>query len=249
MSPRKDRSPPRLCKAAVDLRDYLNLEFDAHDFTERGILEEWNEHFPELAVDPEEFEPPKDTEKFRAWVEKHVIPEYMGWTASERHDPTSLPAYIHFDGAKLLPKGSWLIHFSENRFTRFDRGTTLENLALATWNRKKSMVDCKSNLRSGAIFEMVWGFAFDVDDRNASTGFAARNYGSRVLLFRTDCAVMAWHTGDQQYQAIFPLCSEYNTHSGSYSSGTWYFEGKNGEDLDFDDLDDAIEAAEKGKLA
>jgi hypothetical protein len=239
---RRPGSPERLCKIAVDLKRYLDQDIDPHDFSSDYFLEQWNEAYPDLAVDPDSGEPP-ESKLFAEWVRDTVVPELM------RHDPTSLPGYVYFDGPRLLPKGSWLVHFSRERFDVFEYGTTFENLALSTWNRTKDEVSCARNRYPDAsLYEIVWGFAFDAGSRDVSSGTGAKKYGSNVVLFQTDCAVLAHHSGDEEYQAIFPLCSEYNRHSGSYSSGTFYFEGKNGEERDFDDIDDAVEAARSGRL-
>ena len=232
---RRPGSPERLCQIAVDLKTYLDQDIDPYDFSSDYFLEQWNEAYPDLAVDPDSGEPPK-SELFAEWVRDTIVPELM------RHDPTSLPGYVHFYSPRLLPKGSWLVHFSRERFDVFDRGTTFENLALSTWNKTKAEVSCDRNRYPDAsLYEIVWGFAFQAGDRNVG-GVGAKKYGSNIVLFQTDCAVAAHHSGDEEYQAIFPLCSEYNRHSGLYSEGIFYFEGKDGEELDFDSIDDAIEA-------
>jgi len=239
---RRPGSPERLCKIAVDLKGYLDQDIDPYDFSSDYFLEQWNEAYPDLAVDPEGGAPP-ESKLFAEWVRDTVVPELM------RHDPVSLPGYVHFDSPRLLPKGSWLVHFSRERFDVFEYGTTFENLALSTWNRTKVEVSCDRNRYPDAsLYEIVWGFAFQANARDVSSGVGAKKYGSNVVLFQTDCAVVAYHSGDDEYQAIFPLCSEYNRHSGNYSSGTFYFEDKHGEERDFEDIDDVIAAIKSGEL-
>jgi len=245
-------SPTRLCKLARELRDYLAIDIDPHDFADSYTLGMWNafaesHDWPFFVVDPEGGLPPAGhgAKAFESYLQGNIIPYRM------QHDPASLPAYLLFDNPKLLGKGAWLVHFSRESFSAFDRGTRLENLALSTWAQKKAMLkSCKQNLSpSVGLFEAVWAFALDTDGVTSGEIWnTSRNFGNHILLFQTDCAIEAWHSGDEQMQAIFPLCSEYNVKSGSYSGGKFYFEGRENEDLDFDSIDDAIDAALAGKI-
>jgi len=243
---RRAGSPERLCKMAVDLADYLKIKFDPYDFTQEWILERWNEEYPEFAVDPERYKPPQEAEaaeQFERWVTDKIVPEIL------RGDPRDLPAYMHFTDVSVMPKGSWLVHFSKSAyFARFDRGVTLEDLAYSTWRREKDMAPCDVNRYPHAgLGDLVWGFAFSANDRSVGS-YGARKYGRHVVLFQTDCAVSAWHHGDHEQQMIFPICSEYNRHSGSYD-GDFNFTDRLGESVvSFSDIDDAIDAAERGEL-
>jgi hypothetical protein len=139
-----------------------------------------------------------------------------------RYEPTMLPAYLAFDGPRLNGPGTWLVHFSREYFTSFDRGVTLEGLHLSTHLRHKPTVDCAQNLSPDiGPYEVVWGFALDVEGRQNWSDMA-RSYGGQVLLFQTDCSVEAYHESDLQWQTIFPLCTEYNVHSGTYSGGQFW---------------------------
>jgi hypothetical protein len=135
------------------------------------------------------------------------------------------PAYLYFGEVVQLPPGAWLVHFTKADFASFDRGTTLEGLALSTWKRSKDEVDCERNL-SGELgpFEIVYGFAYDPEG-SGNWADRARGYGYSVLFFQTDCAVSAWHWGDQEQQVIFPLCTEYNVHTGTYGDGGFWLDG------------------------
>jgi hypothetical protein len=250
MTTARKASPTRLCKLARELRDYLAIDVDPHDFADDYTLEMWNafaesHDWPFFVVDPKDGTPPAGhgAKAFESYLQGNIIPYRM------QHDPLGLPAYLHFDNPKLLPKGSWLVHFSRAGFSSIDRGATMDSLALSTWVQKKAVLkSCKQNLRSDiGLFEVVWGFAINAE-RSRDFSQAAKGYGDHVLLFQTDCAVEAWHTGDEHWQSIFPLCSEYNVKSGSYSGGKFYFEGRENEDLDFDSIDDAIDAALAGKI-
>ena len=141
-----------------------------------------------------------------------------------RHDPVYTPAYLWFDSVTLNDPGTWLVHFTGEYFTKFRRGATLEGLHLSTYLRSKAEVECDRNLSPDvAPFEVVWGFALNVEQRE-NWSEMARNYGRDFVLFQTDCSVTAWHHGDQQWQTIFPLCTEYNVHTGTMSgSGEFVF--------------------------
>lgn len=198
-----------LCDNADALAKYLKLDVDPYDF---------GYHIPEWLGTDEEKEVEElsesDLKKFSTWILKHKLADIM-----HNADATT-PAYLFFDSVKRLPAGSWLVHFSRSRFSSFEQGTTLDGLALSTWKKKKDTANCRTNLTLDiGLFEVVWGFALDAQRRNEDWSRTASTYGSNVVLFQTDCGVSAWHNGDEQYQAIFPLCSEYNVHSGSFDDG------------------------------
>lgn len=198
--------PNSLCLAARDLAAYLNIsEPDPYDFL--YLFDDWAE---KVGYNGELEDLPEDAmREFREYMDEGIQEAY-------RWDPTTMPAYLWFDNAKVLPAGTWLVHFTSKYFTDFRYGTTLEGLHLSTHDSRKSQAECERNLEEdAALFEIVWSFALDAfgsHDWHAT----ARSYGSEVLIFRTDCAVKAWHNSDNQWQVIFPACSEYDVFTGSY---------------------------------
>jgi hypothetical protein len=230
----------KLCEHAQYLASYLNTEFDPYDFGSYvGI-------WPDAEPQWEMFEDvPEDRQaEFIEWVKEKAIPR------AHMNDPLSLPAYLFFDKAKTLPAGTWLAHFSRNSFLSFKKGATLETLALSTHANPKTLKSCEANLDPDAgIYETVWGFAIEAEGLSHRDLRGMRNYGAQVMLFQTDCAVAAWHTTDNFEQVIFPLCSEYNVHRGSYDGHALSFEGASGGEYEeFDSLDEVIGAIGKGTL-
>jgi len=214
----------RLCLAARDLASYLNIsEPDPYDFI--YLFDDWKEKVG-FDGELEDLEGHPDAMKeFREYMDDGIQEAY-------RWDPTSMPAYLWFDNATVLPAGTWLVHFTSKYFTDFRYGTTLEGLHLSTHTSTKSEADCALNLEEDAtLFEIVWSFALEAFD-SAHWSDMARTYGREVLLFRTDCAVKAWHNTDNQWQVIFPACSEYDVFTGEYD-GSFRFES---EDADGDHM-------------
>lgn len=219
----------------ADLANYLNQDLDPWDF-------EW---LRDLYVESEGLDPGTSFDEI---VE---MPDFVKFAkrkiASGQMQPDVYdPAYLLFEGAEVMPPGQWYAHFSPEEFSRFDRGITLDALSLSTYVKKKAMVDCKTNLRPDEVglFEIVWGFAIGVgspsDDNDAIQ--TARSYGRHFILFQTDFAVMAYHSGDNQWQIIFPLCTEYNVHVGNRSGGGWFLQDR---DPEFERFSDVVRAAER----
>ena len=73
-------------------------------------------------------------------------------------------------------------------------------------------------------------------------------YGKPALLFECDCAVRAYHNADEQWQAIFPICSEYGVIPISGEEGSWWVAGEDAEgeevELNFESIEDIAEAAD-----
>lgn len=194
------------------LASYLDIDLDPYDFTHE--LETWAKG-AKVKKDGSGRKIDMDTsagdlsetqlEAFKQWLIKNHKGE--DWVSTGAID---VPAYLYFDEVKRLPVGTWCIHFtSADAFDVFERGTTLEGLALSTHKREEDVVDCEKNLTDEiGSAEVVYGFAFLASDRNVLQ--AGQKYGRNAVLFQTDAGVRAWHIGDEEYQVIFPLCSEYN---------------------------------------
>lgn len=195
------------------LADYLDIDIDPYDF--RHELLEWAEE-SRVKKDGSGRKVDDETgaedlsEKQLASLKKWLIDNHKGedWVATGAID---VPAYLYFmKPIERLPVGTWCVHFTNaDAFDVFDRGTTLEGLALSTHKREKDDVDCEKNLTEDiGSFEVVYGFAFLAKDRDVL--YRGQKYGRNAVLFQTDAAVRAYHIGDEEDQVIFPLCSEYN---------------------------------------
>jgi hypothetical protein len=216
-APRKGKPTRADCSRIQQwLYDYLSTDVDPYDFNfavkdwieQEGITDGGTPYVDPTDVMVDDLSP-EQLKAFTAWLKKSGELDMY-----RREMPYESPAYLTLQAESKLPEGSWLVHFTSASFTRFERGTTLEGLHLSTWNTNKAVADCSKNLQDQGAFDTVFGFAFDVD-RLRTMGHvmaASRRYGSRALIFQTDCAVEAYHDGDEEHQAIFPLCSEYNVH-------------------------------------
>lgn len=194
------------------LGDYLDIDLDPYDFQHE--LTTWAK-IAKVKKDidgrkiTEETSAGELTEKQREAFKQWLLGNNKGedWVATGE---INVPAYLYFGEVKKLPLGTWCIHFTNaDAFDVFEKGTTLEGLALSTHKREKDDVDCEKNLTDEiGSAEVVYGFAFQASDRDVLS--RGQKYGRNAVLFQTDAGVRAWHIGDEEYQVIFPLCSEYN---------------------------------------
>jgi len=195
------------------LYDYLRQDLDPYDFG--GFIADYHNSFllegKDVPVDlcyrdgevkSIDALSPERYKQFVEWLKDNCIPgQWMD------DDPYNAPAYLFLEARSMLPDETWLIHFTnESPFRSFDRGATLSGLHLSTWNKHKEIASCPDNLSDAGISETVFGFAFEVF---RSVLWHGKKYGRNAVLFQCDCAVSAFHYGDEEYQALFPLCSEY----------------------------------------
>jgi hypothetical protein len=188
-----------------DLYNYLKTELDPYDFN--MYLADFARDIGIPKIDEDSCVSELDDEQmeqFKKWLEdENKAEEFV------REDPMYAPAYLLLRAQKKLPPGSWLVHFTNHVFDDFTVGATIDNLALSVWTEKKAQVNCEVNLTDQiGLHEVVFGFAFDANESHLL--HKGKKYGRNAVLFRSDCAVVAWHYGDEENQAIFPLCSEYD---------------------------------------
>lgn len=226
------------------LAGYLDIDLDPYDFQHE--LTTW----AKIAKVKKDIDGRKITEEtsagelstpqreaFKQWlVDNHKGED---WVASGAI--YEVPAYLYFSEVKKLPAGTWCVHFTRHdAFDVFEQGTTLEGLALSMHKKEKDPVDCEKNLTEDiGSAEVVYGFAFEASERNVLS--RGQKYGQNAVLFQTDAGVRAWHIGDEEYQVIFPLCSEYNVIPLiDPSPGDIRIETEGGEEAVFKSLDEVI---------
>jgi hypothetical protein len=109
--------------------------------------------------------------------------------------PTDAPPWAHMDVRRnRLPRGTWLVHFSDQTGDIVDKGFTrgvsdMEQVALTTYftdNAKKY---------GGYNFAFVAG---NRDSRNAAAG----KYGKGAVMFQSS-GVEIYHYGDEELQVIY----------------------------------------------
>ena len=237
----KKPSVRKVRRVQKELHAYLDIELDPFDFD--PFIREWMEEVGIRWEQPDEpFADdltPAQLKQFTKWLvdtEKSIY--YV------THDPLYAPAYLVFSEVSRLPAGSWGIHFTDaDPFEAFDQGSTIQGLALSTWKKEKDVVDCAKNLGDDiGPFETVFGFAFLAGQRNILSH--GSKYGRNAVLFQTDGGVRAWHSGDEEYQMIFPLCSEYNVIPlYNPQPGEITVETKEGKELIFSSVEDVADYA------
>lgn len=211
MTPNERMTPKQLQDELVEVLtppapdDDLSLAYDF--FGTSGVFFAERDEYPESVEDLT----PEQLRDYAKWLRK------TGITQELQDDPYSVPPRYYFQDVKRLPEGSWLIHHTDARLHTFDRGAELHGLHLSTWNRRKPMAG-KLNLDDEiSAYERVYAFAFTVEedptiDRQGRPKPGKKKYGRNLYIFQCDSAVEAFHEGDNEEQAIFPVGSEYNFH-------------------------------------
>lgn len=215
------------------LVDYLNTPApDPYDF--RFLLKTWADEEDVPGIDEDTMVDDLDElsrERFARWLASNDGESHI-FAAMNSSMPEDVPAYIVMNRAARLPKGSWLIHYTDKSpFTSFDRGATLETPLWMTGSRNPSapLAKCPDNLSDdNGPYEVVFGFAFPVGiDRLVPLSSDLRSftkYGRNAVLFRSDLAIQCYHLADEETQAVFPICSEYDAipiyNANRYGGGT-----------------------------
>jgi len=207
------KKPPvqKVRKVQKYLFDYLSIDLDPFDFP-ISFFKDWAE---ETGVKVHEDDDPGSlTSEQLASYEKWLRDKEKGIAWVEQ-DPFGSAPYLTFRWPQRMPAGTWGIHFTKDIFDTFEKGAELYGLHLSTWAKEKKIADCRMNLDpDNSPYSTVWGFAFQAV--GAPGGWSrniisyGKKYGHNAVLFQTDGAVRVYHDGDEEYQMIFPLCSEYN---------------------------------------
>ena len=226
------------------LVSYLQTRIDPHDFPQHFLLE-WAEARSVGGVDDQTYADsltPEQLEDYAQWLkESNAASRWV------EEDPYYSAPYLTMYGARALPEGTWCVHFTNaSPFDAFDRGATIDaSLHLSALLGKKTPVDCERNLdfqRAGPG-EVVWGFAFEADKMSPwALRASSKKYGKHAILFQTDRGVRVYHSGDEEDQVVFPLCTERNLvpftvgYDGEVSA-----EDEDGNELTFPSLEALIE--------
>jgi hypothetical protein len=230
------------------LFDYLSTDVDPYDFNfaiptwieQEGVTDDGVPYTEPTDVTPEDLSP-EMLKAFTAWLKKSGEMELY-----TREMPLAAPAYLTLHAESKPQRGTWFVHFTNRDFVGgFTYGSTLDGLQLTTWKNRKDLANCANNLsKGGALAEVVFGFAFAIDDLSnwKEIRYAVKKYGKNAALFQCDCAVRAYHDGDQEHQVIFPVCSEYNLHMISIDAGGYpsvWIEA-DGDDREFESINEVV---------
>lgn len=197
------RSNPYSSELAY-LRDYLLNGIDAYDFAHSlGDFfdsREWNGDVPD-DFDPqdpylwlEEDQNKKHLVKFKKWLER------TGADRESDRDPANAPTYMHVTFKKILPRTTWLVHFTNDIWRIINKGLfgfeDMTRLGLTTWWKKSDANFIKNG----------WNFAFEADGRHARVAAHGDRgdgkYGRDFAIFQA-AGVLVQHHGDQEDQVIF----------------------------------------------
>lgn len=131
--------------------------------------------------------PPEVQKKCSEWVVEYMM----------AHDPAEAPTWAHMslNQPKLLPRETWLVHFSDNAldiaYNGFIYGVDqMDRLGLTCY-------------LGGA--EKKYGgynFAFIADSRDAKFAATKRKYGEHAVMFQNS-GVSTYHYGDDENQVMF----------------------------------------------
>jgi len=238
--------PPACTEIQGWVYNWLSRGLDPYDFP-LYLIADWAEE-NEIDGVPEDAYvddlTPAQQADYKAWLEGEV-PRLM------QNNPVEMPANLTLHAERKAPSGTWFAHFTREPggFHAFDRGTTIEGLHLSTWKARKDRANCQKNLSPDiGVGEVVFGFAFEAANAARNQGVYGRKYGDNVLLFQCDCAVIADHDGDDETQAIFPICAEYNVVPFASTGGRGLLaETERGEDIEFDNLKDALDYVQRAE--
>lgn len=131
-------------------------------------------------------------------VPKEIMDEFKDYSIEylHMHDPAELPSSQFFDvQGKMLPRSTWLVHFSNHASSIVDQGFTHgvaqpDQLGLTTYFTH----DSKKN---GG-----YNFAFLAGSRDADIAAINGKYGRDCVVFQNS-GVLAYHNSDNENQVIF----------------------------------------------
>ncbi len=196
------------------LRDYLKRGFDPYDFAdhltgfyafERDDVpdwvdsdEPWNSDFSRMSA--------ADAKDFERYVINQDVNELS-------------PSTAFFTFKKIVPRTTWLVHFSDNVDKILKDGLICgheEAQSLGLTTQFKNAKHCRPG----------WNFAFEYNSRYAEIAARGRHghgkYGDDFVMFQS-AGVKAWHNGDEEDQVILwgslvkDIVPVFQDNSGDYS--------------------------------
>ena len=172
--------------------------------------------------DPDTFAPLFTT--LPEWAKK----EAEEWVISylNRHEPSEVPSsqYFSLQNAKLLPRTTWLVHFTDHAHDILQRGfrvgvPDMDSLGLTTYMSHEAK----------AVYDGGYNFAFLAQSRDAEFAASKKKYGRDAILFQNS-GVHTYHYSDEEDQVIF-YGPDVDLHSLIYlreEYGDWYITDKTG---------------------
>lgn len=179
------------------IRDYFrNREFDAYRYDWQ--MKEWlNDNADEYDVEWSEEDLEDDPQAVFNSLPKSVQDQMVRDIYDDLRDnfPTELPSTEYFQDGKLIPRNTWLVHFSYQAYdisrNGFQKGVLdVDRLGLTT------------HLHSSEKERPGYNFAFEANSRYAAHAASIGKYGDDFVIFQNS-GYSAWHYGDEEQQVIF----------------------------------------------
>jgi len=165
----------------LEKNDYLDLVSEAMG-EEITSADQLNDEEPEVFY---KLPPEIQKECAEAVVEKMM-----------QHEPEDAPTWAHMSlqDSKLLPRNTWLVHFTDHPYDIASQGFTIgmdqmDKLGLTTYYKN-------------AAKEGGYNFAFIAKSRDAEFAASKGKYGKFAVVFQNS-GVHAYHYADEENQIIF----------------------------------------------
>lgn len=147
--------------------------------------DELQEHDPELFYKLS----PQNQKDCAEWVVDYLL----------QHDPAEAPthAYMSLERQKLLPRNTWLVHFTDAPWDIASQGfkygvDQMDRLGLTTYFKNEGQ-----DKRYGGF-----NFAFLADGRDALYAARGGKYGKSAVMFQNS-GTLVYHSGDGERQVVF----------------------------------------------
>jgi hypothetical protein len=172
---------------------YLKAGLDPYDFA--YMLEQFFED--ENIEIPEGFDPDSPFDFMETPEFNEIKRDFISWLENNIDgSDCTMPTYMFLTGAELVPRQTWLVHFSNDADDIFDNGFKYGAEDFTQLGLTTHFTDKKRLSRPG------WNFAFKADSRYARTVAVSGKYGKHAVLFQS-AGVEAAHSGDEEYQVVF----------------------------------------------
>jgi len=178
---------------------YLKAGINAEDFSH--LIESYYQHIEEDVPDSYDPDNPYDffqTEDFKN-IKDDFIEKIKYGELPDTNDATS-PTYLFLTDAKLVPRNTWLIHFTDEPYDIARNGFIYGKDDYTQLGLTTHFVDRVRKSEPG------WNFAFIAGSRDMHYAIKGRHgkpkYGRHAVLFQS-AGVVAYHSGDEEKQVMF----------------------------------------------
>lgn len=132
--------------------------------------------------------PQEMQDRIGEYVDEHSSEIYHNMDAEK-------PSIYHFDKGEMIPRQTWLIHFTNDAYKikseGFKYGTEdMRFLGLTTWSTQSAK-------KYGG-----YNFAFEAGSKEAAIAEYNTKYGKEAVMFQNS-GTKAYHWGDEEHQVIF----------------------------------------------